>query len=397
MSLSDATTRAHKMTVPPTKIFIVAGEASGDSLGAKLIEDLTALAPNLEFEGIAGDKMKAVGCQCFYPQERLAVFGAFEILHRYRELRSIHCHIQRYLKKNPPALFIGIDAPAFNLPLEKKCRRWGIKTIHYVSPSVWAWRPGRVRTIAKAVHLILTLFPFEVEFYQKHHVPVDFVGHPLARSIPLSSDKRKARLHLGIKHEGKLLALFPGSRMSEVNALTKDFLKTAAQCVAQYPGLQIVVGLANDAVQHRFKTLYRESNFSLPLYTVIQQSLTVMAASDVLLVASGTVSLEAMLIKRPMVVAYRISGLSYWLIARWLVKTRFFSLPNILAKDSLVPEYIQYDIDIQAMAKDLIQYLTEPEKVEALVRRFTEIHRILAATDDNRAAQAVWQLIQENR
>ena len=375
------------------RVFIIAGEASGDMLGARLIANLKTLSSEYSFEGVAGAKMVAEGCACFYPQERLAVFGAFEILHRLRELRRIHHYIYAYLKKNPPDVFIGIDAPAFNLSMEKKLKSLGIKTVHYVSPSVWAWRPGRVKTIAKAVNLMLTLFPFEVDFYQRHHVPVDFVGHPLARIIPMKNDMQQARLALGLPTAGTILGLLPGSRMSEVDTLGQVFLQVAKRCLDRQPGLQICVGLANQKIQQRVQALYETSGLGLPIHFVTGHSLQVMAASNVLLIASGTATLEAMLIKRPMVVAYRINALSYWLIAKWLVKTRFIALPNILADESLVPEFIQYDIDITAMTQAVLAYLNDSNKVEPLIERFKSIHQTLLSTHENQAAKAIERLL----
>jgi len=375
------------------RIFIVVGEASGDMLGARLIADLKALLPDYNFEGITGPKMTAAGCACFYPQERLAVFGAFELFHRLRELRAIYYHVYHCLKDNPPDVFIGIDAPAFNLSMEKKLRAHGIKTVHYVSPSVWAWRPSRVKTITEGVNLMLTLFPFEVDFYQRHRVPVSFVGHPLARMIPMHSDKQMARETLGLPLKGPLLGLLPGSRMSEVDNLTQSFLQTAKHCVDAKPDLQIVIGLANDKIQQRVRALYESSELSLAIHFVTGRSLQVMAASDVLLIASGTATLEAMLIKRPMVVAYRINVLSYWLIAKWLVKTRFISLPNILADENLVPEFIQYDIDAAKMADELLRYLDDADKGEVLQARFKAIHQRLLASKENQAAEAIQQLL----
>ena len=375
------------------RIFIVAGEASGDTLGAHLIQELQKLNPHIKFEGIAGAKMLAVGCHCFYPQERLAVFGAFEILHRLAELRRIHRSLYHYLKAHPPALFIGIDAPEFNLSLEKKLRRLGIKTIHYVSPSVWAWRPRRVHTIAQSVNLILALFPFEVPFYQQHHVPVKFVGHPLARMITMHSDKLTARAALGLSPTATLLALLPGSRMSEVKQLMSVFLAVAKCCVAKTTAMEIVIALVNERIQQQVRAMCKVANLDFKIHFITAKAQQVMAASDVLLVASGTATLEAMLIKRPMIVVYRINFLSYWLIARWLIKTPFIALPNILANEALVPEFIQYNINVDAIVASLYDYLDNPLKVQQLLQRFKLLHESLLTTENNQAAKAVQTLL----
>lgn len=287
------------------RIGIVAGEASGDLLGAGLIRAIKQRLPDAVIEGIAGPAMIAQGCTALFPAEKLAVMGFVEVLGRYRELHGIRTQLIRHFLDNPPDVFIGIDAPDFNLGLERVLKEAGIPTVHYVSPSVWAWRQWRLRKIALSTDLMLTLFPFEAAFYEAYHVPVRFVGHPLAEMIPDVPDLQAARIKLGLPVLGDIVALLPGSRMSEVNALGLTFIHAAQWCAQHRPGVHFLAPLATADTRELFEQLVKTHAPMLSITIIAGRSREVMAAADVVLLASGTATLEALLLKRPMVVAYR--------------------------------------------------------------------------------------------
>ncbi|MDH3887692.1 MAG: lipid-A-disaccharide synthase, partial [Gammaproteobacteria bacterium] len=330
----------------PLHVGIVAGEASGDNIAAALIQAIRQREPHAVFEGVAGPRMKEAGCFSLYPMEKLSVMGLVEVLKHLPELFAMRRELRRHFLENPPDIFIGIDAPDFNLSLEKSLKRAGIRTLHYVSPSVWAWRQYRVRKIAASVDCMLTLFPFEERFYRKHNVPAHFVGHPLADLIADDVDPLQARKHLGITHAGPLVALLPGSRVAEVKRLAGDFLKAANWCYERRSDMRFIVPLANDACRAAFEEVLASVNRQLPVTLLSGQGLEAMAAANAVMLASGTATLECMLIKRPMVMAYRLSPLTYQL-ARLLVNTPYYSLPNLLADQPLVKEFIQNDISTQ--------------------------------------------------
>ena len=324
-------------------IAIIAGELSGDILVAGLIHAIRAHYPDAIIEGIGGPQMLAAGFQSHYPLETLSVMGLVEVLKHYPRLKKCRDSLRDHFLQHPPDVFIGIDAPDFNLGLETILKSAGIKTVHYVSPSVWAWRQYRLRKIARACDLMLTLFPFEAEYYQRHQIPVRFVGHPLADEIPLQTDKQAARMRLNLPPQGVWVALLPGSRRNEVRQLGIPFLQTARWLLAQRSDLQFIVPLANAHLKALFTEQIAEIAPDLPLTLLDGQSREAMAAADVVLMASGTATLEAMLLKRPMVVAYRMAELTYWL-AKWLVHIPYFSLPNLLAQEALVPEFLQHQV-----------------------------------------------------
>lgn len=376
----------------PVRIGVVVGEASGDILGAGLMLALRRRYPNAVFEGIGGERMLAAGFNSFFPQDRLAVMGLVEPLKRLPELLSIRKHLIGYFSDNPPDVFVGIDSPDFNLTIEEKLRAQGIKTVHYVSPSVWAWRQKRIVKIARSVDLMLTLLPFEASFYEQHKVPVCFVGHPLADEIPLQPDQQGARAQLNINQDAKVMALMPGSRGGEVKLLGPIFWQTASWCLKQEPCLQFIVPAANPSRREQIEEQlsgYQE----LPVMVVDGQSHTVMAASDCVLMASGTTTLEAMLLKRPMVVAYKFAWLSYVILKR-LVKSPFFSLPNLLAEKMLVPEVLQDDVTPETLGKAAMAYLSDSGRTEKLKQQFTEIHENIRCDASERAAAAVQSLIE---
>ena len=374
------------------RIGIVAGEASGDLLGAGLISAIKQRYPEAEFEGIAGPQMIAAGATSLFPMDRLSVMGIVEVLGRYRELLGIRRHLANHFRQNPPDVFIGIDAPDFTLGLEKQLRKVGIKTVHYVSPSVWAWRQRRVKKIAQSTDLMLTLFPFEAKFYQQHHVPVTFVGHPLADTIPLNVDKLAARESLGLSADNKILAVLPGSRSNELHYLASTFIETVRWLREKDPSLDVVVPLANEKRRAQFEQTMAQMSDVPKMILVDGQSREVMAAADVVLLASGTAALEAMLLKRPMVVAYKLAPLTYWLAKR-LVKVENFSLPNLLANETLVPELIQDEATAEKLGQAVLNYLENTALNDTVNLRFNEIHETLRQDASKQAANAVLSLM----
>jgi len=375
----------------PLRIGMVAGEMSGDLLGAGLIKAIKKTHPNAVFEGIGGDKMIAEGFDSLADQERLAVMGFVAPLKRLPELLGIRKRIVNRFLSDPPDVFIGIDSTGFNIPIEKKFKDAGIKSVHYVSPQIWAWRRGRVHKIAKSVNLMLTLFPFEAEFYRDHNVPVTFVGHTLADSIPLEPDKSAARRQLNIDPDKKIIALLPGSRKSEVELLGEEFLAAAKFCLSKIPELSFIIPAAN---QQRYAQIERQlKNFpDLPVTLLLAQSHQTMLAADLVLMASGTTTLEAMLLKKPMVVAYKFPALSYAIYSR-LLKIPHIALPNILAGRELVPEIVQDKISPRSLGEALLNYFEKPEITAQLQQEYLKIHKTLKCNASERAAEAVLQLI----
>lgn len=374
-------------------IGIVVGEASGDILGAALIVELRKLYPNAEFSGIGGPRMLALGFHSYFPQDRLAVMGLIEPLKRLPELLRIRKFLREHFIANPPAVFIGIDSPDFTISLEGSLKEHGIKTVHYVSPSVWAWRQKRVFKIAKSVDLMLTLLPFEAAFYEKHNVPVEFVGHHLADEIPVDVDKFQARRELGIPEHARVVALLPGSRASEVERMGKLFMHSAVFCLEQDPELLFYIPAANS---DRYRQLHHQLNdyVDFPLQLFNGNSHRVMAAADVLLLASGTVTLEALLLKKPMVVAYKMAPLTFKILS-WLVKTPYISLPNLLANKLLVPELLQDDATPEKLSAAIMHYFENPEEAQALSNTFADMHHILKRNASERAAAAIAKLINQ--
>lgn len=373
------------------KIGIIAGEASGDLLAAGLITAIKAEHPDAQFEGIAGPAMVEAGCRALYPAEKLAVMGLVEVLAHYRELKAIQNSVVDHFSRHPPDVFVGVDAPDFNLTVERKLKARGIKTVHYVSPSVWAWRQYRVKKIARAVDLMLTLFPFEAEFHRRHGVKVEFVGHPLAEMIPLQADVAAARQRLALPQDKKLVALLPGSRMSEVKQLAGLMLDAAGRVAAEHPGVEFVMPLATPAIRRYVEALRDDSADGPALHLVDGRSREVMAAVDVILLASGTAALEAMLFKKPMVVSYKLAPLTYAIVRR-LVKTAYVSLPNILAGEELAKELIQAEATAANMAAEVLRLLRDEDAAAAIGERFARIHRALKQDASRKAARAVLEL-----
>jgi lipid-A-disaccharide synthase len=371
----------------PLLVALVAGEASGDILGAGLMQALKQKHPQVEFIGVGGPRMEAEGLISSFPMERLAVMGLVEVLGRLRELLGRRKRLVRELIAAKPDVFIGIDAPDFNLTLELKLRQAGIRTVHYVSPSVWAWRQKRVLKIREACDLMLTLFPFEARFYLDHQVPVRFVGHPLANTIPLQADRDGAREALGLTPEDSVVALLPGSRGGEVSRLGELFLDAAERLRALRPGVQFVLPCANAERRAQLEAMLAGRN--LPLRLLDGRSHEALAACDAVLIASGTATLEALLHKRPMVVAYKVAPLTYRILKR-LVKSPYISLPNLLAERMLVPELIQDAATPDALAQTLAPLLDDGA-VQTL--GFDVIHRALRQDASQQAADAVLKLV----
>jgi lipid-A-disaccharide synthase len=373
-------------------IAVLAGEASGDLLGAKLIQALRSRCPNVSIEGIGGPAMVAAGCNSLFDIERLAVMGLVEPLFRLPDLIKLRFDLYRHFIKNKPDIFIGIDAPDFNLGLELKLRRAGIPVVHYVSPSVWAWRQYRVQKIAKAVDLMLTLLPFETAFYQQHHIPVQYVGHPLAEQIPLQPDKMAARRALCIPENMEYVALLPGSRRQEIRYMAEPFLRAAKLLWQQRPHLRFLTTHVNEKRYQEFYECYKQYAPELPLHFFTRRSQDVMAAADAVIVTSGTATLETMLYKKPMVIAYRMSPLAYRLV-RWWVKAPYAGLPNLLANQEIVPELIQEQVEAETIAKHVLDYLDHPEKVKSLISQFTALHQFLRCDAANDAASAILKVL----
>ncbi|MBS0289097.1 MAG: lipid-A-disaccharide synthase [Proteobacteria bacterium] len=370
---------------------LVAGEESGDILGYDLIRALKQHFPNAHFEGIGGERMKSLGFHSLFPLERLSVMGLIEPLKRLPEILAMRSALKRRFLQTKPCIYIGIDSPDFNLSLAKTLKSNGIKTAHYVSPTVWAWRKRRIKTIKKAIDLMLVLFPFEQKIYEDNHIPVCFVGHPLADVIPLTSDKLQARQELNLPAAGKVVALLPGSREQELNFLAEPFIQTANWLKEQDHNLMFITACPNLAREQQFKAAIRQHKGPL-IHFYQQKAQEVMTASDAILVASGTATLQAMLVKRPTVIAYKMSS---WVfaIAKRLIKIPYIGLPNLLAKACIMPEFVQTQVQPHDMGKQLQAYLNEPELQKQNLITFLKIHKALKKDAGARAAQAITKLL----
>ncbi|HAS6236716.1 TPA: lipid-A-disaccharide synthase [Vibrio vulnificus] len=380
------------MSNKPLRIGIVAGELSGDTLGEGFIKAIKAVHPDAEFVGIGGPKMIALGCQSLFDMEELAVMGLVEVLGRLPRLLKVKAELVRYFTENPPDVFVGIDAPDFNLRLELDLKNAGIKTVHYVSPSVWAWRQKRIFKIAKATHLVLAFLPFEKAFYDKFNVPCEFIGHTLADAIPLESDKAPARDLLGLEQGKQWLAVLPGSRGSELKMLSQPFIETCKKLQQAFPELGFVVALVNQKRREQFEQAWKEYAPELDFKLVDDTARNVITASDAVMLASGTVALECMLIKRPMVVGYRVNAVTAFLAKR-LLKTQYVSLPNILADTELVKEYLQDDCTPENLFGEVSRLLEGDN--HQMLDKFTEMHHWIRKDADQQAANAVLKLIEK--
>jgi len=375
------------------RVYLVAGELSGDILGAGLMRALKARHPGVEFRGIGGPRMIREGIDSRFPLETLSVMGLVEVLKHLPGLLRVRRALKADALAWQPDIMVGIDAPDFNLGLERQLREAGLTTAHYVSPSVWAWRQGRVKGIAKSVDAMLTFLPFEAAFYARHRVPVAFVGHPLADELPLTTDRVAMRTALGLPAEGEVLALLPGSRANEIRFLGETFLAAAERLCAARPGLHLVVPAATPARRAELAALLEAHPALEGRLTLLDgQAREAMVAGDAVLLASGTAALEAMLCHRPMLVAYRMAPATHWL-ARRLVKTEWISLPNLIARETLVPELIQEAASPEAIADRLGAMLDDAPGRAALEARFAAMHAGLQRDASRRAAEAIEALV----
>jgi lipid-A-disaccharide synthase len=376
------------------KIAVVAGEASGDILASGLIRKLKRIYPDAQFEGIGGPRMLAEGFNSLFEMEELSVMGLVEVLSRIRRLLFVRKSLVQHFSANPPDIFIGVDAPDFNIGLEKRLKNKGIKTVHYVSPTVWAWREKRIFKIAKATNLVLSIYPFEKQVYDKHQIPCEFVGHTLADQISLEPSQTEARETLNVKASGKVLALLPGSRAGEVAMLLDIFMQSCELIAASLPTLKVLIPVVNRQRKDQVELYFRENLTTVDVQIVIGHSREVMIAADAVLLASGTAALEAMLCKRPMVVAYRLKTLTYQMM-KWLYKAKYFALPNVLAGEALVPELLQDEVNPKNICEKLLPMLAaDNTEQQAMVQRFKELHLSLKKDADQQAAQAVSKLIE---
>lgn len=378
---------------------MVAGEASGDLLAGLLLQGLQARWSGLQAAGIGGPSMQRQGFEAWWPHHKLAVHGfSWELLRRYREIVGIRKQLQQRLLQAPPDLFVGVDAPDFNLDLERNLRAAGVKTVHFVCPSVWAWRAERLEKIRASVDHVLCIFPFEPALLQQHGIAATYVGHPLANVIPMEPDKAGARQALGLAMDDRVVALLPGSRQSEIRHLALRFFQAAAQIKQAQPATKFIVP-AVPGLQPEIETLLRTSGMAGSVQVLTGQSHLALAACDVTLIASGTATLEAALFKRPMVIAYHMSRFSWWMMARKRLQP-WVGLPNILAADFVVPELLQDAATPEALATEVLRWLDDlahnTPRVQALQRSFTDMHHTLQRDTAQLATDAIAQVL-ENR
>lgn len=379
----------------PKRFALCAGEASGDLLGAGLIEQLRARFPGGEFAGIGGEAMRAAGLERWHDSSELAVMGLVEVLSHLPRLLRLRHALRKQLLAWRPDVYIGIDAPDFNLGVERWLKRRGIRTVHYVSPSVWAWREQRAARIGLSADRVLCLFPMEPPIYVRHGVDARFVGHPFADEMPLDPDRAAARLHLQLADDAPVLAVLPGSRLGEIERLGAIFLEAAARVAEQVPGLQVVIPAANAACRHAIAALLADARVPIPDCRLIDgDARSAMTASDVVLLASGTATLEAMLAKRPMVVGYRIAAVTHAIVkGLGMLKVDRYALPNVLAADDVVPELMQDDCTPERLAAAILGWWRDPAAVSALQPRFHDQHVMLRRDASARAAEAVAELL----
>lgn len=387
-------TRAAEPTLRP-RIALVAGEASGDALGAGLIAALRERFPQAEFAGIGGDGMRAAGCQTWFDATELAVMGLAEVLRHLPRLLKLRRQFRQRVLAWQPDVFIGIDAPDFNLGVERWLKQRGVRTVHYVSPSVWAWREKRAEKIGHSADRVLCLFPMEPAIYARHGVDARFVGHPMADDMPLQPDRQAARSALGLKRAAPVLAVLPGSRLGEIQRLAPDFLRAARQVSEQIPGLQVVLPAANGACKQALQHWLSQPGLDVPgVHLLDGQARTALFAADTVLLASGTATLEAMLAKQPMVVGYKVAPLTYRIVkALGLLKVDRYALPNVLAGEDLAPELMQEDCTADNLSRALLHWLRSPEDVAALMPKYQHLHEQLRQDASARAAEAVAELI----
>ncbi len=375
---------------------MVAGEVSGDMLAARLIGGLRPHLPQARFHGIGGPRMMEQGFESELPMDVLTVRGLFEVIPRYREIKGIQTGMAQRLLAQKPAVFIGADYPGFNLGLEEQLRAGGIPTVHFVSPQIWAWRGGRIKKIARAVSHMLTIFPFEEAIYQAAGVPVTYIGHPLAEVIPLQPDQDAARRKLNLPLDARVVAIMPGSRMGELKYLALPYLETARLLAARDPSLKFVVPMAGERQKAYFAQLLAAAKLQALDIAVVDDSHAAIGAADAVLVASGTATLEVALFKKPMVIAYKVMQAS-WLIMRHMGYQPWIGLPNILAREFLVPELLQHAATPQAMADAMWRQLNDVPNRLKLVERFTDMHHSLLRNSAAESAAAVLKVIESSQ
>lgn len=379
------------------RVGLIAGEASGDLLGAGLVREIRNFYPDAIFVGVAGPAMLEAGVEGWLPMERLSVMGIAEIARHIPELLRIRRAVTEHFLALRPDVVIGIDSPDFTLGVERRLRAAGIRTVHYVSPSIWAWRAGRIRTVARAAELVLCLLPFEKALYDEHGIAAEFVGHPMADEIPMVPDPARARAALGLADLGEaseIVALLPGSRLGEVERLGGEFAAAAALVATRHPRLRFVAAMASQPIRECFETQLTARGNGVYVRLFDGRSREVMEAADLVMLASGTATLEAALLKRPMVVAYKVSELTRRIVAGLrLMKTSRFALPNLLAGEDLVPELIQESATAELIAEEAVALLDDAAKRTRLANRFEEIHMKLRQGADRRAAKAVLRLV----
>ena len=382
------------MSQKPLTIALCAGEASGDLLGAHLIEAIKKQQPDVQFIGIGGPRMIAAGCKSLFDQERLAVRGYAEVLRRLPEILKIRRQLVAQLKNIRPDIFVGIDAPDFNLSVAAQLKAVGIATIHYVSPSVWAWKRERVNKIVKQVDEVLCLFPMEPELYQAAGGKARFIGHPLAQALPLIADKAAARKRLRLDDNTPVFAILAGSRVSEVDYMAPIFFRAAQQILRELPNAQFISPYATAATRERLQHYLEQPEFEkLPIRLQAAKTDLACTAADVVLVTSGTATLEVALCKRPMVISYKISPLTYFLVKR-KIQVSHVGLPNILLNKEVVPELLQHDATPEKLAQAVLDFFRQPEKVAELETEFTQLHKMLLQDTDQLAATAILENIQ---
>lgn len=389
--MNEATTAVKR----PLRFALIAGEASGDQLGAGLIAEIKSRFPDAEFVGIGGDLMRRAGIKAWHDSQELAVMGLTEVLKHLPRLLRLRNSIFERIMSWQPDVFIGIDAPDFNLGLEKRLKRKGIKTVHYVSPSIWAWRESRAKKIGDSADRVLCLFPMEPPIYARYQVNADFVGHPMADRFDIIPNKTAAREGLHLPLDKKILAVLPGSRLSEIRRLLPVFLDAMSALQSQYPALHFVIPAANKSCRDGIEALLQNNKIS-NLEIIDGQSHEVMIAADVILLASGTAALEALLAKRPMVVAYRISAMTYFIVKAFgMMKINYYSLPNVLANEAVVPELMQDNCTAGGIANAIKPMLDTPESYQPLMQRFVQIHQNLRRDASHAAADVVIGLAQK--
>lgn len=374
-------------------VALVAGEVSGDMLAGRLLAGLRPHLPEARFHGIGGPRMAEQGFVSDLPMDTLTVRGLFEVIPRYREIKRIQNDLRDRLLAERPAVFIGADYPGFNLGLEMQLKAAGIPTVHFVSPQIWAWRGGRIKKIQKAVSHMLVIFPFEEEIYQRAGVPVTYVGHPLAEMIPLQPDQAAARRALGIDVDARVVTVMPGSRMGELKYLAEPFVGAVKLLAARDPGLRFIVPMAGERQRAYFSELVAKAGLGDVEITLVDNSHVAICAADAVLVASGTATLEVALFKKPMVIAYKVMAAS-WQIMRHMGYQPWIGLPNILAREFLVPELLQHAATPQAMADAVWQQLNDAPGRLRLVQRFTDMHHSLLRNSAQESAAAVMRIIQ---